>query len=50
MRIPKQEPTFFESIKNGLKEVVDWKQGKDTGAVVHAYTAIDVANIRKEKK
>lgn len=50
MQIHKQEPTFFESIKNVLKEAVAWKQGKDTGAVVHTYTAIDLANIGKEKK
>ena len=49
MRIPKQELTFFESIKNGLKEVVAWKRGKDTGAIVHAYTAIDLAKIRNKK-
>ena len=49
MQVLKQKPTFFESIKKGLEEAIDWKQGKDTGAVVHTYKASDIDNIRNKK-
>ncbi len=38
---------YFESIKKGAKEALDWKQGGETGACVRKYTAMDVAKIRK---
>ena len=38
----------FESIKQGAKEALAWKQGKKTGARVTRYTAMDVAKIRKQ--
>ncbi len=41
---------YFESIKKGAEEALAWKQGKDTGARVRQYTAIDVADIRKKTK
>ncbi len=40
----------FESIRKGLEEAIAWKKGKKTGAVVHAFTAMDVAKIRKKTK
>ncbi len=40
----------FESIRKGAEEAIAWKQGKKTGAVVHTYTAMDVAKIRKKTK
>lgn len=41
---------YFESIRKGAEEALAWKQGKDTGANVRQYTAIDVADIRKKTK
>ena len=41
---------YFESIRKGAEEALAWKQGKDTGARVREYTAIDVADIRKKTK
>ena len=41
---------YFESIRKGAKEALAWKQGKDTGARVHQYTALDVTEIRKKTK
>lgn len=41
---------YFESIRKGAEEALAWKQGKDTGARVRQYTAIDVADIRKKTK
>ena len=40
---------YFESIRKGAKEALAWKQGKDTGARVRQYTALDVTEIRKKK-
>lgn len=40
----------FESIRKGVEEAIAWKQGKKTGAVVHTYSAMDVAKIRKKTK
>ncbi len=37
---------FFNSIKQGLKEAVDFSEGKYPEAVVHQFSAIDVKNIR----
>jgi putative transcriptional regulator len=41
---------YFESIRTGAEEALAWKQGKETGARVRQYTAIDVADIRKKTK
>ena len=41
---------YFESIRKGAKEALAWKQGKDTGARVRQYTALDVTKIRKNTK
>lgn len=41
---------YFESIRKGAEEALAWKQGKDTGARVRQYTAIDVADVRKKTK
>ena len=41
---------YFESIRKGAKEALAWKQGKDTGARVRQYTALDVTDIRKKTK
>ena len=41
---------LFESIKKGAEEAVAWKQGKKTGARVRAYSAMDVAKIRRKTK
>ena len=41
---------YFESIRKGAKEALAWKQGKDTGAHVRQYTALDVTEIRKKTK
>ena len=37
---------IFESIKQGLKEAVDYSKGKSPKAVVHDFSPIDVKNIR----
>lgn len=39
---------YFESLKKGAEEALAWKQGKNTGARVRHYTALDVADIRKK--
>ena len=41
---------YFESIGKGAKKALAWKQGKDTGARVRQYTALDVTEIRKKTK
>ena len=41
---------YFESIGKGAKKALAWKQGKDTGARVRQYTALDVTETRKKKK
>ena len=41
---------YFESLRKGAKEALAWKQGKDTGARVRQYTALDVTDIRKKTK
>ena len=41
---------YFESIRKGAKEALAWKQGKDTGACIRQYTALDVTKIRKNTK
>ena len=41
---------YFESLKTGVEEALAWKQGKNTGARVRQYTALDVADIRKQTK
>ena len=41
---------YFESIRKGAKEALAWKQGKDTGARVRQYIALDVTDIRKKTK
>jgi len=38
----------FESIRKGVEEAIEWKNGKKTGARVRTYTAMDVAKIRKK--
>ena len=40
---------YFESIRKGAEEALAWKQGKDTGARVRQYTALDATEIRKKK-
>ena len=40
----------FESIKKGAEDVLAWKRGKKTGAIVHKFSAMDVAKIRKKTK
>lgn len=40
----------FDSIRQGLEEAIAWKKGKKTGARVRAYSAMDVAKIRKKTK
>ncbi|MEO1925433.1 MAG: NadS family protein [Gammaproteobacteria bacterium] len=37
---------FFNSIKQGLNEAVDFAEGKVIKAKVHKYSAVDVKNIR----
>ena len=37
---------FFESIKQGLSEAVDFSEGKCKKAVVHAFTPVDVKAVR----
>ena len=39
---------YFDSIKAGAEEALQWKKGKDTGACVRRYSALDVASIRKQ--
>jgi len=39
---------FFESIKQGLNEAVDFSEGKCQKAVVHKFSPVDVRNIRKD--
>jgi putative transcriptional regulator len=40
----------FESLKAGLEDAIAWKEGQQTGARVHVYSALDVAAIRKKTK
>lgn len=37
---------FFNSIKQGLEEAIDYSKGKCPKAVVHEFSPIDVKNIR----
>jgi putative transcriptional regulator len=37
---------FFESIKKGLTEAVDYSKGNCPKAVIHNFTPVDVKNIR----
>ena len=37
---------FFNSIKQGLEEAIDYSKGKSPKAVVHEFSPIDVKNIR----
>ncbi len=46
----KNENEYFEGIKKGLENALAWKQGKKTGAIVHKFSAMDVAKIRKKTK
>jgi len=39
---------FFESIKKGMGEAIQFSQGKCPQAVVHQFSAIDVKNIRSK--
>lgn len=41
---------YFESLRKGAEEALAWKQGKDTGANIRQYTALDVTDIRKKTK
>ena len=36
----------FDSIKQGLDEALDFSKGKKSKAVVHAFSPVDVKNIR----
>ena len=38
---------FFDSIKQGLNEAIDFSEGKCPKAIVHKFSAVDVKNIRK---
>ena len=38
---------YFKSIKKGAEEALAWKKGQKTCARVRRYTAMDVAEIRK---
>ena len=38
----------FESIKQGLNEALEFSKGKNTKAVVHEFTPVDVKNIRTQ--
>jgi len=40
----------YKSIKKGLEDVLAWKQGKRPNAIVHKFSAMDVAKIRKKTK
>ncbi len=37
---------FFNSIKQGLEEAIDYSKGRCPKAVVHKFSPIDVKNIR----
>jgi len=37
---------FFESIKQGLAEAIEYSEGKCPKAIVHKFSPIDVKNIR----
>lgn len=39
---------FLKSIKQGLKEAVDYSDGKCPQAVVHEYSSVDVKSIRSK--
>jgi putative transcriptional regulator len=39
---------FFESIKQGLTEAVEYSEGKCPKAVIHQFSPVDVKNIRSE--
>ena len=38
--------TAFDSIKQGLEEALEFSKGKQTKAIVHEFTPLDVKNIR----
>jgi putative transcriptional regulator len=38
--------TVFDSIKQGLEEALEFSKGKQTKAIVHEFTPLDVKNIR----
>ena len=42
-----QMSDFFDSIKQGLSEAVEYSDGKYPKAVVHKFSSVDVKNIRK---
>ena len=37
---------FFESVKKGLNEAVEFSRGKQSKAVVHKFSPLDVKNVR----
>ncbi len=38
----------FESVRRGLKEAIEFAEGKPSQAVVHSLDAMDIKNIRVE--
>lgn len=42
----KKMSDFFNSIKQGLTEAIEYSEGKCSKAVVHKFSPIDVKNIR----
>ena len=42
----KQMSEIFDSIKQGLKEAVEYSKGGSPKAVVHEFSPVDVKNIR----
>jgi len=38
----------FDSIKQGLNEAIEFSKGKQTKAIVHKFTPVDVKNIRAQ--
>lgn len=43
-----QMTSAFSSIKQGLKEAIDYSEGKLKKAVVHEFSPLDVKNIRTQ--
>ena len=39
---------FFNSIKQGLAEAIDYSEGKCPKAVVHQFSPVDVKNVRSK--
>ena len=39
---------FFESIKQGLEEAIDYSRGNCPKAIVHKFSSVDVKNMRSK--